>query len=137
MVLPVIDRKRDVRRSEPPYAEREFGASQSDYEPKEQKMSDIVERLNRFKTLLIKSDASKPEGVAVAMLAEAAAEIDRLRAGQLRDGCGCGCHWAFKDESDLEGTLDKECAYHMDIRLEGERLRAPAMPMVAVPKADA
>jgi hypothetical protein len=83
-MFPVIDRKRDVRRSEPmTYSEREFGASQSDYEPKEQKMSDdIVERLNRFKTLLIKSDASKPEGVAVAMLAEAANEIERLRAGR-------------------------------------------------------
>jgi hypothetical protein len=30
------------------YSEREFGASQSDYEPKEQQMSDIVERLDRI-----------------------------------------------------------------------------------------
>ena len=43
-------------------------------------MTDIVDWLRRFKKMLIKSDASKPEGAAVTRIAEAADEIERLRA---------------------------------------------------------
>jgi hypothetical protein len=72
---PVGDRHRGaVGRSEPPYSEREFGASQSDYEPKEQQMSDIVERLR------LQGQA----GLCPVCL-EAADYIERLRAGRAAD----------------------------------------------------
>jgi cytoplasmic iron level regulating protein YaaA (DUF328/UPF0246 family) len=73
----VIDRKRDVRRSEPPYSEREFGASQSDYEPKEQQMSDIVERITHFGL-----SSHREWATAYDLLDKAQAEIKRLRAGR-------------------------------------------------------
>jgi hypothetical protein len=53
------------------YSEREFGASQSDYEPKEQQMSDIMERLR------LQGQA----GLCPVCL-EAADYIERLRAGR-------------------------------------------------------
>jgi hypothetical protein len=63
------------------YSDREFGASQSDY-PKEQQMSDIVERLRKLASIYADPDIDGALWKERDLLTEAAAEIERLRAGR-------------------------------------------------------
>jgi hypothetical protein len=66
------------------YSEREFGASQSDYDPKEQKMSDIVERLEERTKIRWMGDCKCGHCQLVNEddLFEVIAELKRLRAGR-------------------------------------------------------
>jgi hypothetical protein len=78
------------------YSEREFGASQSDY-PKEQQMSDIVERLR------LQGHA----GLCPVCL-EAADFIDRLRAGRAAVVEACGKR--LDEEAETEDSMVKVMA---------------------------
>jgi tagatose-1,6-bisphosphate aldolase non-catalytic subunit AgaZ/GatZ len=68
------------------YSEREFGASQSDYEPKEQKMSDIVKLINAYTEAVYLAGcqqiglADSPECQHAKVALEEG--IERLRAGR-------------------------------------------------------
>jgi hypothetical protein len=103
----VIDRKRDVRRSEPPYAEREFGASQSDHQ--EGAMTkpagrDIVESLRSFAPVsgapkLINEAADFIQSLSpAAPLAKETVEAAELMVKEIMEN---DSHWSFTGEEVL------------------------------------